>query len=465
MIRGSDDQMNAAPRSVAWDLPALRRSSSPHAGGARRPAQRHRDHATRRTRPRDHARTHVARRCPLLGVHAAAPDLTILYLHGGGYRLGSAEQFAAVATRIAVAARARVISVDDRLAPEHPFPAATPTTPRRHGGPRVGARRTRRLTGRHGWLRGRRPRSRARRRLHPGWRRDAEGCGAHVTLARPHLRGEHLRDRQGSDALFSLDAADLLPRALPHPLHPLRSRAVGLGRRWSPAPDRPQAEARQVLEDLIGLRSDTARDRLPPEALRSPQLTDQRVLHRLGQGRLHLCAHVGGAGRDGDAAEGRELIHIIGDAGLCATALDALEAAGYDGPITSISACIDEATVASAGEYLEGVQIAYNATTEATDADYQTFLAVVDTSIGDDDVDVKSPAGVVRRDPAVGRGGRHRVPRCAAGAGSRHHLHLRRRPGARWTPRASRSSSRPLTQARSCTSADRPPVRSWATMM
>lgn len=145
-----------------------------------------------------------------------------------------------------------------------------------------------------------------------------------------------------------------------------------------------------MLEDLIGLRSDTARDRPPPEALRSPQLTDQRVLHRLGHGRLHRCAHVGGAGRDGDGAEGPELIHIIGDAGSCATALDALEAAGYDGPITSISACIDEATVASAGEYLEGVQIAYNATTESTDADYQTFLAVVDTSIGDDDFDVKS---------------------------------------------------------------------------
>ncbi len=48
----------------------------------------------------------------------------ILYLHGGGYRLGSARGFAAHTSNLAAACKARVLSVDYRLAPEHPFPAA-----------------------------------------------------------------------------------------------------------------------------------------------------------------------------------------------------------------------------------------------------------------------------------------------------------------------------------------------------
>jgi acetyl esterase/lipase len=49
---------------------------------------------------------------------------TMLYFHGGGYRLGSARYSAAFGSRLAVAARARVVVVDYRLAPEQPFPAA-----------------------------------------------------------------------------------------------------------------------------------------------------------------------------------------------------------------------------------------------------------------------------------------------------------------------------------------------------
>jgi monoterpene epsilon-lactone hydrolase len=48
----------------------------------------------------------------------------ILYLHGGGYRLGSARGFAAYTSHLAAACQARVLSVDYRLAPEHPFPGA-----------------------------------------------------------------------------------------------------------------------------------------------------------------------------------------------------------------------------------------------------------------------------------------------------------------------------------------------------
>lgn len=48
----------------------------------------------------------------------------ILYFHGGGYCFGSAEARRALVSEIAVAAGARALAIDYRLAPEHPFPAA-----------------------------------------------------------------------------------------------------------------------------------------------------------------------------------------------------------------------------------------------------------------------------------------------------------------------------------------------------
>ena len=51
------------------------------------------------------------------------PTRTIVYLHGGGYVIGSAIGVRDLASRLALAVDARVLSVDYRLAPEHPFPA------------------------------------------------------------------------------------------------------------------------------------------------------------------------------------------------------------------------------------------------------------------------------------------------------------------------------------------------------
>jgi len=48
----------------------------------------------------------------------------LLYLHGGGYWLGSAEANASAAINMAHQSGLEVISIDYRLAPEHPFPAA-----------------------------------------------------------------------------------------------------------------------------------------------------------------------------------------------------------------------------------------------------------------------------------------------------------------------------------------------------
>jgi epsilon-lactone hydrolase len=57
-------------------------------------------------------------------VDGIEPRHVVLYFHGGVYVLGDAFQAAALASQVGRRARARVISVDYRLAPEHPYPAA-----------------------------------------------------------------------------------------------------------------------------------------------------------------------------------------------------------------------------------------------------------------------------------------------------------------------------------------------------
>jgi phosphinothricin tripeptide acetyl hydrolase len=54
----------------------------------------------------------------------ARDDAAIVYLHGGGYVMGSIATHRGLCARLSQAARARVLSVDYRLGPEHPHPAA-----------------------------------------------------------------------------------------------------------------------------------------------------------------------------------------------------------------------------------------------------------------------------------------------------------------------------------------------------
>jgi monoterpene epsilon-lactone hydrolase len=54
----------------------------------------------------------------------AAEGRVLLYLHGGGYVVGSVDIYRDLISRLARAAGARALGVDYRLAPEHPFPAA-----------------------------------------------------------------------------------------------------------------------------------------------------------------------------------------------------------------------------------------------------------------------------------------------------------------------------------------------------
>jgi acetyl esterase/lipase len=53
-----------------------------------------------------------------------AGDRVVLYLHGGGYVIGSINSHRDLGGRLSRAAGARVLVLDYRLAPEHPFPAA-----------------------------------------------------------------------------------------------------------------------------------------------------------------------------------------------------------------------------------------------------------------------------------------------------------------------------------------------------
>ena len=59
-----------------------------------------------------------------IGVAGARNDRGVLYLHGGGYVLGSLDTHAELMARFAASCRAPVLGVDYRLAPEHPYPAA-----------------------------------------------------------------------------------------------------------------------------------------------------------------------------------------------------------------------------------------------------------------------------------------------------------------------------------------------------
>jgi acetyl esterase/lipase len=57
-------------------------------------------------------------------VSGADPAKVILYLHGGAFAIGSAASSVGLASDLARRTGARLVSVDYRLAPEHPYPAA-----------------------------------------------------------------------------------------------------------------------------------------------------------------------------------------------------------------------------------------------------------------------------------------------------------------------------------------------------
>ncbi|MBO0729228.1 MAG: alpha/beta hydrolase fold domain-containing protein [Acidimicrobiaceae bacterium] len=61
---------------------------------------------------------------PCIACTPATTRGLMVYFHGGGFRLGSASRSAPFASQMARATQLTVVTVDYRLAPEHPFPAA-----------------------------------------------------------------------------------------------------------------------------------------------------------------------------------------------------------------------------------------------------------------------------------------------------------------------------------------------------
>ena len=62
--------------------------------------------------------------CEWTSTPGADPGRVLLYLHGGGYVIGSIATHRGLVSRLASATGSRALSVGYRLAPEHPFPAA-----------------------------------------------------------------------------------------------------------------------------------------------------------------------------------------------------------------------------------------------------------------------------------------------------------------------------------------------------
>jgi len=63
-------------------------------------------------------------RCLEFSTERTRQDKVFLYLHGGGYFSGDPELARPMTAALAAASSLRVVSIDYRLAPEHPFPAA-----------------------------------------------------------------------------------------------------------------------------------------------------------------------------------------------------------------------------------------------------------------------------------------------------------------------------------------------------
>lgn len=78
----------------------------------------------------DHYDREIPSRAGVLGARlyvpsrAASPSPGIVYFHGGGWVIGSVATHDILCRRLAHETQCRVISVDYRLAPEHPFPGA-----------------------------------------------------------------------------------------------------------------------------------------------------------------------------------------------------------------------------------------------------------------------------------------------------------------------------------------------------
>ena len=120
----------------------------------------------------------------------------LLYLHGGGYAIGSPVSHRHLVAALAAASRTRAFALDYRRAPEHPFPAAVDDALAgyrgllEHGNRSALDRRRRRFGGRRPHRRGP-PRHPGRGARAPG------GGGSHLPVDGPHQRVGVVPDPRG----------------------------------------------------------------------------------------------------------------------------------------------------------------------------------------------------------------------------------------------------------------------------
>ena len=127
-------------------------------------------------------------------VEARDVRATMLYMHGGGFRVGEPATYIGLASGLAIRAGLRIVLAAYRLAPEHPFPAAlhhgfSLSRPHsRHDGWHTGVYTN------NGWRFGGR-RSGGCTRIGGARRGHAPARGtAFVALARPYRAGGQLRN-------------------------------------------------------------------------------------------------------------------------------------------------------------------------------------------------------------------------------------------------------------------------------
>ena len=62
--------------------------------------------------------------CDWITAYGANTGRVLMYIHGGGFSIHMPRLYASLASDLSARLKARVLLVDYRLAPEHPFPAA-----------------------------------------------------------------------------------------------------------------------------------------------------------------------------------------------------------------------------------------------------------------------------------------------------------------------------------------------------
>lgn len=108
----------------AWNLPDVRPGLAPDASLAARREQLRALDDTQIVDPAAVLSERSIAGVPCLVVGAPTARSTLLYVHGGGFRMGEPRTWAGFASRLAAAAGIRIVVPDYRLAPENPFPAA-----------------------------------------------------------------------------------------------------------------------------------------------------------------------------------------------------------------------------------------------------------------------------------------------------------------------------------------------------